>query len=100
MHDPLEKQQSFGYTENRKIVRLNDLDTLYLMNMMLPIGEVYVDLYATDRAYVDYVRKVKASVSDSRVIPESNIENGMGVFSGMAVSRIKLDVLGEGVNMV
>jgi len=99
MHDPLEKQQSFGYTENRKIVRLNDLDTLYLMNMMLPIGEVYVDLYATDRAYVDYVRKVKASVSDSRVIPESNIENGMGVFSGMAVSRIKLDVLGEGVNM-
>ncbi len=99
MHDPLEKQQSFGYTENRRIVRLNDLDTLYLMNMMLPIGDVYVDLYATDRAYVDYVRKVKASVSDSRVVPESNIENGMGVFSGMAVSRIKINVLGEGVSM-
>lgn len=99
MHDPLESKQNFGYTENRRIARLNDLDTLYLMNMMLPIGEVYVYLYATDHAYVDYVRKVKASVSDSRVVPESNIENGMGVFSGMAVSLIKLDVLGEGVSM-
>lgn len=99
MHDPLESKQNFGFTENRWIAGFNNLDTLYLMNMMLPLGEVYVNLYATDRAYEDYVRKVKASVSDSRVVPKSNIENGMGVFSGMAVSSIKINVLGDGVSM-
>ena len=99
MHDPLESKQNFGFAENRWIAGFNNLATLYLMNMMLPLGEVYVNLYATDRAYEDYVRKVKASVSDSRVVPKSNIENGMGVFSGMAVSSIKINVLGEGVSM-
>ena len=98
MHDPLETQQNYGYTLNRWIAGFNNLDTLYLMNMMLPIGEVSVDLYATDRAYVDYVEKVKESVSDSRVVPESNIENGMGVFTGVALSHVYLDVKGEGVN--
>lgn len=99
MHDPLETQQNYGYTLNRWIAGFNNLDTLYLMNMMLPIGEVSVDLYATDRAYVDYVEKVKESVSDSRIIPESNIENGMGVFSGMSLSRITLNVRGDGVSL-
>lgn len=98
MHDPLETQQNYGYTLNRWIAGFNNLDTLYLMNMMLPLGEVSVDLYATDRAYVDYVEKVKESVSDSRVVPESNIENGMGVFTGIAVSHVYLNVKGEGVN--
>ena len=99
MHDPLETQQNYGYTLNRWIAGFNNLDTLYLMNMMLPLGEVSVDLYATDRAYVDYVEKVKESVSDSRIVPESNIENGMGVFTGVALSHVYLDVKGEGVSM-
>ncbi len=99
MHDPLETRQSFGFSENRRIAGFNNLDTLYLMNMMLPIGEISVDLYATDRAYVDYVNKVKESVSDSRIVPKSNIENGMGVFSGMAKTTIRLKVNGSGVEL-
>ena len=99
MHDPLEKMSTLGFSENSWIAGFNSLDTLYLSNMMLPIGEVYVYLYATDRAYVDYINKVKGSVSDSRVIPESNIENGMGVFFGMSQTSIRLDVAGEGVDM-
>jgi len=97
MHDPLEIRQSLGFTENRTIAGMNNLDTLYLTNMMLPIGQIIVNLYTTDRAYVDYERKVKESVSDSRVVPESNIENGMGVFFGMSKTRLALDVSGSGV---
>ena len=97
MHDPLEKQQNLGFSSNRAVAGNKTLDTLYLMNMMLPIGEISVDLYATDESYVDYVDKVKQSVSDSRFIPESNIENGMGVFSGMAKTTIYVNVYGEGV---
>lgn len=99
MHDPFERRQNLGYTENRWIGGFNNLDTLYLMNMMLPIGRISVDMYTTDRAYVDYERKVKESVGDSRVVPESNIENGMGVFFGMSKTSLELIVRGEGVNM-
>ena len=99
MHDPFERRQNLGYTENRWIGGFNNLDTLYLMNMMLPIGVISVDMYTTDRAYVDYERKVKESVSDSRVVPESNIENGMGVFFGMSKTSLELHVRGEGVTM-
>ncbi len=99
MHDPFERRQNLGYTENRWIGGFNNLDTLYLMNMMLPIGDISVDMYTTDRAYVDYERKVKESVGDSRVVPESNIENGMGVFFGMSKTSLELFVRGEGVNM-
>ncbi len=99
MHDPFERRQNLGYTENRWIGGFNNLDTLYLMNMMLPIGVISVDMYTTDRAYVDYERKVKESVGDSRVVPESNIENGMGVFFGMSKTSLELHVRGEGVTM-
>lgn len=97
MHDPLEKQQNLGFSSNRTIAGVKNLDTLYLMNMMLPLGKITVDFYSTDDAYVDYVDKVKQSVEDSRVIPESNIENGMGVFSGMAKTQISIMVNGDGV---
>ena len=97
MHDPLESEQNFGFTENRRIAGFNSLDTLYLMNMMLPLGRVYVNLYTTDHAYVDYEGKVKESVSDSRIVPESNIENGMGVFFGTSKTSLFLDVVGDGV---
>ena len=97
MHDPLEKQQNLGYMSNSTVAGYKSLDTLYLMNMMLPIGEITVDLYATDEAYTDYMEKVKQSVSDSRFVPESNIENGMGVFTGMALTTVHIDVNGDGV---
>lgn len=99
MHDPFERRQNLGYTENRWIGGFNNLDTLYLMNMMMPIGNISVDFYTTDHAYVDYERKVKESVSDSRVVPESNVENGMGVFFGMSKTSLELNVRGEGVDM-
>ena len=98
MHDPLEKQQNLGFSSNRTVAGNKILDTLYLMNMMLPVGSISVDFYSTDDAYVDYIETVKRSVSDSRFIPESNIENGMGVFSGMAKTTITIDVGGDGVN--
>ena len=97
MHDPLETQQNLGFMSNRSVAGYKMLDTLYLMNMMLPIGEFSVDLYSTDDAYIDYMEKVKQSVSDSRVVPESNIENGMGVFSGMTRTSLTIGVSGEGV---
>ena len=99
LHDPLETSQVLGYTSNSKVADYYALDTLYLMNMMLPLGKISVDFYATDAAYIDYESKVKGSVSDSRIIPESNIENGMGVFSGMAKTTIELYVSGNGVSM-
>ena len=97
MHDPLEEQQNLGFSSNRTIAGNKNLDTLYLMNMMLPIGTISVDLYSTDDAYIDYMEKVKQSVSDSRFVPESNIQNGMGVFSGMAVETITIEVTGDAV---
>ncbi len=97
MHDPLENQQNLGFSSNRIVAGIKNLDTLYLMNMMLPIGSISVDLYSTDDAYVDYMEKVKQSVSDSRVVPESNIENGMGVFCGMAKTTINIEVSGDAV---
>ena len=99
MHDPLEKSQNLGFTMNARVGNYYALDTLYLMNMMLPLGSVSVDFYATDAAYIDYENKVKGSVSDSRVVPESNIENGMGVFSGMSKSTIHFTVKGDGVSL-
>ena len=99
MHDPLERAENLGFSMNRWVGGYNMLDTLYLMNMMMPLGKIYVDFYATDDAYVDYETKVTASFNDSRVVPESNIENGMGVFSGMSKTTISLYVEGDGVGM-
>ena len=95
MHDALETQLNLGYAANYIIGGIRNLDTLHLTNMMLPVGEFSVDLYSTDESYIDYVDKVKQSVSDSRVVPESNIENGMGVFTGMARTRVYMKVNSE-----
>ena len=95
MHDALETQQNLGYAANYIVGGIKNLDTLHLTNMMLPIGEFSVDLYSTDESYIDYENKVKMSVSDSRVVPESNIENGMGVFTGMARTRVYMKVNSE-----
>ena len=100
MHDPLETQLNLGYSANYIVGGIKNLDTLHLTNMMLPVGEFSVDLYSTDDAYIDYVDKVKQSVMDSRFVPESNIENGMGVFTGMARTTVFMKVNSENwVNM-
>jgi hypothetical protein len=99
LHDPLERKQNLGFTTNTRVGNYYALDTLYLMNMMLPLGRARVEFYATDDAYNDYERKVKESVNDSRIIPESNIENGMGVFSGMSKTVFDFYVDGNGVSI-
>lgn len=100
MHDPLEKEANLGYTAKQNIGGYNALDTLFLPNLMMPLGPVTVVFYSTDETYIDYEQKVKGSVSDSRIVPESNIENGMGVFSGMSKSTFPFYVDGEdGVTM-
>ena len=99
MHDPLERQLVMGYQSNSVIGDIRSLDTLFGMNMNLTLGENTVTFYSTDGAYVDYTNKVLASQSDSRVVPESNIKNGMGVFSGMSKSSITLKVNGDGVSL-
>lgn len=96
MHDPLEHEVNLGYTTKQSIAGIQALDTLFLPNMMMPLGPVTVVFYTTDEHYIDYESKVKGSVSDSRVVPESNIENGMGVFSGMAKSTFSFYVEGDG----
>jgi len=98
MHDPLESQVVMGYQVNTITAGMHSLDTLYGTNMMLTLGKNTVVFYATDEAYVDYNDKVLASQSDSRVVPESNIKNGMGVFSGVSKSSIALKVNGDGVD--
>ena len=100
IHDPLENSMNLGFTANQKIANYNALDTAYLMNMYLPLGYSSVDLYSTDANYIDYIDKVKGSVSDSRIVPKSNVENGMGVFSGMSKTRVNLHVQGDGVSML
>ena len=100
MHDPLEHEANLGYTTKQSIGGIQALDTLFLPNLMMPLGPVTVVFYTTDENYIDYESKVKGSVSDSRVVPESNIENGMGVFSGMARSTFAFYVDGDsGVSM-
>ena len=99
IHDPLEQTQNLGFTSNRKVADFHALDTAYLMNMMLPLGDVSVDLYSTDESYIDYIDKVRESVNDSRILPESNIENGMGVFTGMSKATVLLHVNGDGVSV-
>lgn len=96
MHDPLEREMNLGYTTKQNIGGYNALDTLFLPNLMMPLGPVTVVFYSTDESYIDYESKVKGSVSDSRVLPESNIENGMGVFSGMSKSTFPFYVEGDG----
>ena len=92
IHDPLETQQNLGFTSNRVVAGNKMLDTLYLTNMVIPLGSSSIDIYTTDGSYIDYVDKVKQSASDSRVEPESNIENGMGVFFGAAKTSFKIDM--------
>jgi len=71
------------FTENMKIGGIQFLDTLTMLNASLPIGEMTIRFYATDQAYVDYINTMVNGNDDPRIVPISNVKNGMGVFSGM-----------------
>lgn len=98
LHDALEGKAHLGYEENRRVAGLNMLDTIFLPNMNLPLGDFMIHFLATDKAYSQYERYVLGSLDDPRVIPESNIENGMGVFSGMAHLQLPMHMNGNGVD--
>lgn len=97
IHDGLEGRVNLGFEENNFVAGLNMLDTLFLPNMNLPLGNVKLHILATDDAYRTYRRYVLGAIDDPRVVPASNIENGMGVFSGMVRRTIPLKVAGTGV---
>lgn len=95
---PLENYDNMGYESNIRLAGYDNLDTIFAPNMSLPGGKSVVRMYATDFAYNDYKNKLRESFEDTRVIPESNVVGGSGVFSGMVVDSIKLNVHVE--NMV
>lgn len=89
---PLENYSNMGYEPNIKLGKFNNLDTLFAPIMSIPGGKSVIRMYATDYAYNDYKNKLRESFEDTRVVPESNVIGGSGVFSGMVVDSILLDM--------
>jgi hypothetical protein len=71
----------------------NFLDTLGLVNTYLYIGKNSFYFYATTKDYSDYNATSIEGAQDSRIRPVTNIVNGQGIFAGMAVDSIVLEVL-------
>lgn len=89
---PEETVASGGFTARMVMGGQNTLDTMEYPGMTLPIGESVIRFYATDQAYADYENTVLQALEDSRVVAKSNVENGMGVFSGMLKDSIMLNI--------
>lgn len=89
---PEEKVASMGFTTRMMFAGHNTLDTMEYPGMTMPIGKSVIRFYATDQAYSDYENTVLDAISDPRVVPKSNVENGMGVFSGMLKDSLLLEV--------
>lgn len=92
---PGESTANMGFTTRMMFAGRNTLDTMEYPGMTAPIGHSTIYFYATDQAYVDYQNTVLDAISDSRVIPKSNVENGMGVFGGMLKDSLMLDIHAE-----
>ncbi len=92
---PEESTASMGVTSRMMVGGQNTLDTMEYPGMTVPIGKSTVYFYATDQAYMDYENTVIAAISDSRVVAKSNVENGMGVFSGMLKDSLLLEVTAD-----
>lgn len=83
LYSPFDTIARKTFTENMKIGGIKFLDTLTMLNASLPLGKMTIRFYATDQAYVDYINTIVNGNEDPRIVPISNIKNGMGVFSGM-----------------
>lgn len=92
MKRPDETTASMGFTARMKIGGYNSLDTMAFPGFTLPIGKSVVYFYATDQAYADYKEKVLEALDDPRIVPVSNVENGMGAFSGMLMDSLLFDI--------
>ncbi len=89
---PEENTASMGFTTRMMFAGRNTLDTMEYPGMTVPIGKSVIRFYATDQAYVDYQNTVLDALEDARVVPKSNVENGMGVFAGMLKDSLLLEV--------
>lgn len=89
---PNYKETSLGFTTRMSVAGLNTLDTFEFTGMTTPISKMVIRFYATDQAYSDYKNTVINALDDPRVVPKSNVENGMGVFSGMNKDSLLLEV--------
>lgn len=92
---PHYNETSLGYTTRMSFAGSNTLDTFEFTGMTTPISKMVIRFYATDQAYSDYKNTVISALSDPRVKPKSNVENGMGVFSGMLKDSLLLEVTAE-----
>ena len=92
---PGENTATMGFTTRMMFGGTNTLDTMEYPGMTAPIGRSTIYFYATDQAYVDYQNTVLDAIEDSRVVPKSNVENGMGVFGGMLIDSLKLEIHAE-----
>ena len=90
MKEPHETSTNLGFSQNMSLGGVNQLDSLMVPNFSFPIGKNVLHFYATDWAYYDYENYVIASFEDPRVVPRSNIENGMGVWTGL--NHIEMEV--------
>ena len=95
LSNSLENTKRLGYNDNWTIGGYNSADTIFVSNISFPIGESVLHFYATDSAYMDYEDYVLEALEDPRVVPVSNIENGMGVFSGMKRVDIPVKIKGD-----
>lgn len=89
---PEEKTASMGFTTRMMFAGRNTLDTMEYPGMTMPIGKSVIRFYATDQAYSDYRNTVLDAIEDPRVVPKSNVENGMGVFAGMLKDSLLMEV--------
>ncbi|MCQ2105004.1 MAG: hypothetical protein MJZ26_04340 [Fibrobacter sp.] len=92
MKRPEEKTASMGFTTRMMFAGMNTLDTMEYPGMTMPIGKSVIRFYATDQAYSDYQNTVLDAIEDPRVVPKSNVENGMGVFAGMLKDSLLMEV--------
>ncbi|MBP5248306.1 MAG: hypothetical protein J6Z31_10700 [Fibrobacter sp.] len=94
-HEAGETTQQMGFESRLKIGDFNNLDTMFITGVQLPIGKSTVKIYAVDKAYADYQNYLLESFEDSRVSPRTNIENGNGVFAGMLLDSVRFDIHSE-----
>lgn len=92
MLDATEKTRSFGFESRLKIGDFYNLDTMFITGMQLPIGKSTIKIYAVDQAYADYQNYLLESFEDPRVKARTNIENGNGVFAGMLVDSVLMNI--------
>ncbi|MDR1759630.1 MAG: hypothetical protein LBR60_03780 [Fibrobacter sp.] len=84
--------QLLDFTENTSIGGINMMDSIPIMNIMLPMGKLEFYFYATDQAYVDYQTTILRGLDDPRIIPLSNVKGGNGFFTGMAPDTFRLEM--------